>query len=89
MNLDKNFSIINFYETRADKISYRVLSCVIYKIIKIMSVMVIQLVNKIKSEILVGSGGGSKHGDKRFDKNIEYCNSRFINELNVLSWIFE
>ena len=33
--------LLMFYETRADNIAYRVLSCVIYTIIKIMSVLII------------------------------------------------
>ena len=33
-----------------------------------MSVFIIQLVNKKKIEIPVGSGGGYKHEDKRFEK---------------------
>ena len=52
--LSKNKTIVLallvFYETRADnpKKAFKVLSCVIYTIIKIMSVLIIWLVCKLK-----------------------------------------
>ena len=48
--------------------SYKVLSCVIYTVIK-NYVWIDYLACKSKqlSEIPAGYGGGSKHGDKRFD----------------------
>ena len=61
-------AIIIFYDTRADKKSYRVLSCVIYTVIKNIYLLIIFFFNKKISEIPVGYGRGSKHGNKRFDR---------------------
>ena len=57
-----------FYDTRSDKKYYRVLLCVISKIIKFYA-CIDYLVCRSKhfGKIPVGSGGGSKHGYKRFD----------------------
>ena len=56
-----------FYETRADKKAYRVLSCVVYTIIKnYVRIDYIACKYIYLNEIPVGSGGGSKHGDKSF-----------------------
>ena len=60
-----------FYETRADNPNkdYRVLSCVIYTIIKHYAcIHYLDCQSKTLSEIPVGSRGGSKHGDKSFDR---------------------
>ena len=58
-----------FYETRSDKKAYRVLSCVICTIIKnYVCNDYLACKPKIISEIPVGSGGGSKHGDKSSDR---------------------
>ena len=58
-----------FYETRADKKSYRVLSCVIYTIIKnYVYIHYLACQRKKLSEIPKDSGGGSKHGDISFDR---------------------
>ena len=58
-----------FYDTRAENIAHRVLSCVIYTIIKnYVCIDYLASQSKNLSEIPVGSGGGSKHGDKIFDK---------------------
>ena len=50
------------------KKAFILLSCVIYTIIKIVSVFIIQLVNKKKlSEITMGYKEGYKDGDKSFN----------------------
>ena len=59
---------IMFYEKRADNIAYRLSSCVIYTIIKNYVCIDYLDFQKQLSEIPVGYGGGSKHGDKRFDR---------------------
>ena len=61
--------LIMFYETRADKKAYRVLSFVIYTRMKnYVCIDYLDCKSKQLSEIPVGSGGGSKHGNKSFDK---------------------
>ena len=64
-------ALIMFYETRAyNPRKYFILSsCVIYTIIK-NCVCIDYLYCQLKklSEIPVGSGGGSKHGDRSFDQ---------------------
>ena len=40
-NKTRVLALLIFYETRAENIAYKVLSCVIYTIIKIMSVLII------------------------------------------------
>ena len=53
-----------FYETIEDEKYYIVLSCVIYTIIKhYVCIDYLACQSKKISEIHVGSGGGSKHGD--------------------------
>ena len=62
-------ALIIFYETRVDTIAYIVLSCVIYTIIKnYVCIDYLDCELKILSEIPVGSGRGSKHGDICFDR---------------------
>ena len=57
-----------FYETRVLKMAYIVLSCGIYTTIKIyVCIDYLGFQWNFLSEIPVGSGGGSKHGYKRFD----------------------
>ena len=59
--------LIMLNEKRADKIAYRVLSYVIYTIIKNdVCIDDIACQSKQLSEIPVGSGGGSKQGHKFF-----------------------
>ena len=53
-----------FYETRADKIAYRLLSCVIYTIIKNYACIGYLACQSKFIEIPVGSGGVSKYGKK-------------------------
>ena len=61
-------ALIMFYEIRGDKKAYRLLSCVIYTIIKKICIDYLARQSKQLSEIPVCSGGGCKHGDKSFDK---------------------
>ena len=79
-----------FYETRKNpkKVS-KVLSCVGYTII-INYVCIDYLGSEsIKlSELGLGSGGSYKH-EETFMKNVGNCDSRSVNEFDVLSWIFE
>ena len=63
------FELILLCETRANnhKKSYILLSCVIYNITKnYVHISYLAFQSKILSEITVGSGGGSKHGEKSF-----------------------
>ena len=73
--LEKNntsvLELIMFYETRADNPEkyFRVLSCVIYIIIKnYVCIDYIYCKSKKLNEIIVVSRGGSKNGDKSFDR---------------------
>ena len=68
-NNTRVLALLFFYETRADKIAYRVLSCAVYTIIK-NYVCIDDLACQLKklSKITVGSGRVSKHGDKSFDR---------------------
>ena len=62
-------ALLMFYETRADEIAYRVLSCVIYTIIKNqVCIDDIDYQPKHLSEIPVGYSGVSKHGDNVLTK---------------------
>ena len=62
-------ALVMFYDTRAENISYRVLSCVIYTIINhCVCIDYLSCQSKTLSEISVGSGGISQHGDKRFGR---------------------
>ena len=66
---NESVELILFYETGAEKIAYRVLSCVIYTTIKnYVYIDYLDFQSKKLSEIPVGSGGGSKHGNKSFDE---------------------
>ena len=59
-------ALITFSETIADKKSYRVLSFVIYTIIKnYFCIYYLACQTKQLSEIPVGYGGSYKHGDKK------------------------
>ena len=61
--------LLMFYETRAENIAYRVLICVIYTIIKhYVCIDYLACQSKKLSEMPVGSGEDSKHGDKSLDK---------------------
>ena len=58
-----------FYDTRAEKISYRVFSCVIYTIIKnYVCIDYLAFQSKQISAIPVGSGGGYKYGEKSLNR---------------------
>ena len=60
-------SLLMIYDTRAENISYTVLSCVIYTIIKIyVCIDYLAFQSKQLSEIPVGYGRGYKHGDRRY-----------------------
>ena len=88
-------ALILFYDKRAENIAYRVLSYDIYTIIKNYSrIDYIAFQLKTLSEIPVGSGGGSKHRDKRFDRilgigipyllmNLMYCHG-FLKNINYV-----
>ena len=83
-------ALLMFYEIRKnpEKV-FKVSSCIIYRIIS-NYVCIIYLACKSKklSEPPVSFGGGFKHGNKSY-KKIGNWNSIFVNELDVLSWIFE
>ena len=95
----KNTSVLElimFYDTRADnpKKSFRVLSCVIYTIIKnYVCIDYLACQTKKLVEITVGSKGGSKHGDKVFTEywvlelqilmNLMYCHG-FLRNINYV-----
>ena len=66
------------------------LSCVIYKIIS--NYACIDYLAReyfFLSELPIGFEAGLKHRNKSYDKNIGNWNYRFVNELDVLSWLFE
>ena len=72
-----------FYETIEENISYKVLSCVIYTIIKnYFCIDYLDFRLKI-SKIPVGYGGGSKHGGKSFDKTLGIVIPYFL--MNLMS----
>ena len=80
-------AVLMFYETRkSPKKAFNVLSCVIYNIINnYVCIDYLACESKILSELPVDSGGGLKHGNKTFGG----YNAIFVNEPNLLSWIFE
>ena len=70
-NKTKVLSLLIFYETRAynPKKYFKVLSCVIYTIIKnYVCIKYLSFQSKKIGGISVGSRGGSKHGEKMLTK---------------------
>ena len=62
-------ALLMFYETKEEKITNKVLSCVIYTIIKYyVCIYYLACQSKQLSEIPVDSGGGYKHGKKVLTK---------------------
>ena len=65
-------ALLMFYETRKNpKKFFKVLSCVIYRIIsKYFYIYYLASESKKISELPVSNGGGFKHGDKSYDKTL-------------------
>ena len=83
-------ALLMFYKTRKNyKIVFKVLSSVIITIISndvCIDYLAFESRNKLKSLLVME---GVLNTEKTFWQNIGNWKSRLVNELNVLSWIFE
>ena len=95
-NKTRVLELLMFYETRKNpKKAFKVLTCVIYKIInKYVCIDYLACQSKQLSELPVGSGGGFKHRNKIYEKilgigisdllmNLMSCHG-FLNETILL-----
>ena len=89
-NNTRVLSLLMFFETiNNPKKALKVLSCVIYKITSnnvFIGYLAFEYIFKVNYLLVLE---GSLNTKKKLWQNIRNWNFRFVNELNVLSWIFE